>query len=357
MSQKTILITGSSGFIGGHLTNKLINEGHRVVGVDIVHPQYFPPTIFFNYDLRSQVLTRNIFREHQFDEVYNLACLMGGMGYIGDHRHDYDIMIGSSQIVANVNECCVDFNVPKIFYSSSACVYNETKQHRINSPALKETDAYPSFPDLVYGWQKLFSEHMTNAIKSKNVEVRVARFHNVFGEYGIYDGGKEKAPAALARKISQAKDGDMIEVWGDGQQQRSFIHVSEALEGVQKLMDSDYSWPLNIGSSQMVSINELASMLIKISGKDLGIKNMPSDKVGVRGRNSDNSLIKSVLGWAPSQPLEVGLRTTYEWIRKQVCKNTIPSVFTPKDSTYDMLVRHANEVLKNIQDENDKQKS
>ncbi len=199
-------------------------------------------------------------------------------------------------------------------------MYNEKKQDKINSPALRESDAYPSMPDLVYGWQKLFSEHMMDALRSKDIEIRVARFHNIFGEYGVYENGKEKAPAALSRKVSQAKDGDMIEVWGDGMQQRSFLHISECLTGIEKLMASDFSHPGNIGSNQMVSINELATMLIKISGKDLGIKNIPSDHVGVRGRNSDNTLIQSVLNWSPSQPLEVGLKTTYEWVNEQVNK-------------------------------------
>lgn len=315
---KTILVTGSSGFIGGHLTKRLKADGHYVVGADIEKPKYTWPSIYLERDLRKYDECSDMFLKYKFDEVYNLACLMGGMGWIGSTEHSYDIMIGSSQIVTNIIDCCVVFEVPKIFYSSSACVYNLNKQERVQGVSLKESDAYPALPDLVYGWQKLFGEreHLA-AAESTPLQVRIARFHNIFGEEGTYEGGKEKAPAALCRKVAQARDGDFIEVWGDGQQTRSFLHVNECIEGTLKLMESDYQEPLNIGSDESISINDLAYMIMRISGKDLTIKNIPGIQ-GVRGRNSDNTLCKQVLGWAPSATLESGIRRTYSWINGKV---------------------------------------
>lgn len=317
--KKNILVTGSSGFIGSHLVRKLKAEGHCVVGVDIEHPKYDHPTLFLKYDLRRQDLAHRIFQvNYEFHEVYNLACLMGGMGYIGDSSHSYDIMIGSTQIVSNILECCVENNVGKLFYSSSACVYNMYKQEQCDSPSLKESDAYPAMPDLVYGWQKLQSEIMCQSAKDQHgLDIRIARFHNIFGPEGTWDGGKEKAPAALCRKVAKAKDGDEIEVWGSGLQTRSFLYIDECLEGVDRLMKSDISEPLNIGSDELISINDLAQMIIDISGKELTIKNIPGN-VGVMGRNSDNELIEKKLGWKPSIPLKNGIEKLYSWINKQV---------------------------------------
>lgn len=320
-----ILVTGSSGFIGSHLVRKLKAEGNFVVGVDIVAPKYEPPDFFYQYDLRKQHLTNDIFKEWSpFDEVYNLACLMGGMGYIGDTKHSYDIMIGSTQIVNNILDCCVQWKVKKVFYSSSACVYNMNKQEELNSAALKEEDAFPAMPDLVYGWQKLASEiaHIA-AYKSHKLDIRVARFHNIFGHEGIYDGGKEKAPAALARKIAQAKDGGSITVWGDGQQQRSFLFIDECLVAVERLMKSEHREAINIGSDEVVSIKQLADMLIEISGKKISIYYDPSMPQGVTSRNSDNTLIEKKLGWRPSAKLYDGLKVMYEWINKQVSNGIV----------------------------------
>jgi GDP-D-mannose 3', 5'-epimerase len=315
---KTALVTGSSGFIGGHLVARLIAEGYTVIGADITDFQYVRPHMFRKIDLRDQEKTNDMFYWHHIDEVYNLACLMGGMGFIGDDQHAYDIMVGSSQIVSNILDGCVAGKVKKIFFSSSACVYNQTKQEQIDSEALKESDAYPAYPDLVYGWQKLFSEQMTKTVETKGIDVRIGRFHNVYGPKGIYDGGKEKAPAALCRKVATAKNGDQIEVWGNGQQQRSFLYIDDCIEGVLRLMESDYSEPLNIGSSELVSINQLTKTIIDISGKHLTVKNIPSPHVGVKSRNSDNTLIKEKLNWTPGISLEEGLSKTYHWINKQI---------------------------------------
>lgn len=320
---KTIVVTGSSGFIGGHLVRKLKNEGHLVIGVDIEEPKYTQPDIFYQHDLRRQLFAEAIFKGNiKIHEVYNLACLMGGMGYIGDESKSYDIMVGSSLIVANVLSAAVKHGVDKIFYSSSACVYNQEHQEIEDPLPMDEYMAYPAFPDLVYGWQKLFGEQMNQAVgKTFATEIRIARFHNIFGTEGVWDGGKEKAPAALCRKVAMAKNGDEIEVWGDGNQTRSFLYIDECLEGVQRLMDSDCRLPLNIGSDYSISINDLAKLIIKISGKKLTIRNIEGNQ-GVRGRNSNNTFIKETLGWAPDSNLEYGIIKLYSWINKQV--NNVP---------------------------------
>lgn len=317
----TILVTGSSGFIGGHLCRKLMKEGHCVVGVDIEYPKYSKPTIFLQQDLRKQISIPAIFGTFNYSEIYNLACLMGGMGYIGDESKAYDIMVGSSEIIANVLDGAIRHDIKKIFYSSSACVYNQEYQEIEDPLALDEDMAYPAFPDLVYGWQKLFGEQMHQAAaKSHDIDIRIARFHNIFGPEGVYDGGKEKAPAALCRKVALAKDGDEIEVWGDGLQTRSFLYIDECLKGIHELMlPSAGCPPLNIGSDLSVSINELAGLIINISGKQLSIKNVSGNE-GVRGRNSSNVLIREYLGWSPGNDLEFGLRKLYAWIDKQVKK-------------------------------------
>ena len=316
-----ILVTGSSGFIGGHLVKRLKAEGHFVVGVDLEMPQYTRPDIFHQCDLRNSVSCYDVLSSLKLDHVYNLACLMGGMGYIGDPAHNYDVMVGSSQIVINVLDCSVRTGVKKIFYSSSACVYNQTLQQDYNV-SLSESDAYPSYPDLVYGWQKLFSEQLHTAAKDR-IDIRIARFHNIYGPEGTYTGGKEKAPAAMCRKVIECADNGMmpypeqkfIEVWGTGHQTRSFLYIDDCIDAVRLLMDSDFKEPINIGSEEMVTINQLAQMAIDISGKDIKIKNIPGP-TGVMGRNSNNDLIRKVLnGWEPKVKLKDGLERTYNWIK------------------------------------------
>lgn len=317
---KKMLITGSAGFIGGHLVTRLQNLGHYVIGVDIEPEKYSRADTFYQLDLRDWLNCHTIFKAHKIDEVYNLSCMMGGMGFIGDEKHSYDIMVGSSQIVSNIIHLSIYTEVKKHFYSSSACVYNMFKQESENVTALKEIDAYPAQPDLVYGWQKLFSEQMYHAAISKGLDIRIGRFHNVFGENGTWDGGKEKAPAALCRKVAMAKDGDEIEVWGSGVQTRSFLYIDEALEAVERLMSSNFNQPINIGSDELISINDLAKMITGISGKKLTIKNIEGN-VGVQGRNSDNTLIYKTLGWKPTQRLEVGIEKLYKWVNKRVNGN------------------------------------
>jgi len=309
---KTVLITGSAGFIGSHLVNYLQSNGHYVIGVDIEPEKYCKADVFYQSDLRDYNSTLYIFQKHKkIDEIYNLACLMGGMGYIGNSKHSYDIMIGSNQIVINIISLSVQFGIKKHFYSSSACVYNMHKQEGLNV-WLKEDDCYPAMPDLVYGWQKLFSEQMYDAARiSHGLDIRIARFHNIFGVNGTWQGGKEKAPAALSRKVAMASDGDEIEVWGTGEQQRSFLYIDECIEGVMKLMESTYFKPVNIGSAETISINDLAKMIIGISGKNLTIKNIPGNQ-GVMGRSSDNTLIESVVGWKPTGKLIDGIEQTYD---------------------------------------------
>lgn len=319
---KKVVVLGSSGFIGGHLVKRLKAEGNWVRGADLVPPPYNQPNEFFQTDLRNPRNVEVVL--DGMDEVYQLAADMGGAGYIFTGEHDADVMHNSATINLNVAAWAQIHGVKKVFYSSSACMYPQEIQEQTNNPGLKESDAYPGNPDSEYGWEKLFSERLFLAYqRNYNLNVRIARFHNIFGPEGTYKGGKEKAPAAICRKVAAAKNGGEIEIWGDGEQTRSFLYVDECVEGIRRLMDSDFTGPVNIGSDEMISINDLAKMAMIIANKKLTIKHI-AGPTGVRGRNSDNTLIKEKLGWAPSIPLYDGMDKTYRWISEQVQKDLEP---------------------------------
>ncbi len=316
---KTALVCGAGGFIGGYLVNKLKEEGFWVRGVDLKMHEYSPTTAddFAVGDLRDLDFCKSII-DRKFDEVYQLAADMGGAGFVFTGENDADIMHNSATINLNVLDTCYKRNIKNIFYSSSACMYPEHNQMDPTNPNCKEDSAYPANPDSEYGWEKLFSERLYLAYgRCKGMNTKVARYHNIFGPNGTWKGGREKSPAALCRKVAEAKDGGTIEVWGSGEQTRSFLYVDECVEGTIKLLRSNFTGPVNIGSEEMISINDLAKMIIKISGKKIEIKNIPGP-IGVMGRNSDNNLIKEKLGWAPSKSLKEGITKTYEWINKQV---------------------------------------
>ena len=318
---KTALVCGAGGFIGGHLVKRLKREGYWVRGCDLKAHEYGETHAddFALGDLREQSFVRSVI-DRRFDEVYQLAADMGGAGYIFTGENDADIMHNSATINLNVLDACHRRTIKRVFYSSSACMYPEHNQLDPDNPNCAEDSAYPANPDSEYGWEKLFSERLYLAYnRNHGMQNRVARYHNIFGPEGTWDGGKEKAPAALCRKVATAADGSKIEVWGDGKQTRSFLYVDECLEGTIRLLRSDFVGPVNIGSDEMVSINHLADMVIGIAGKDLSVNNIPGP-LGVRGRNSDNRLIRQKLGWAPSQTLQAGLETTYAWINAQVAQ-------------------------------------
>jgi len=329
--KKRIVILGGGGFIGGHLGKRLKNEGHHIRICDIKKHEYFDHDVICNEfilgDLRDPKVV-DLVIEEGMDEVYQLAADMGGAGYIFTGEHDADVMHNSALINLNVAHECVKKNVGKVFYSSSACMYPEHNQLDPENPNCVESSAYPANPDSEYGWEKLFSERVFLSFnRNYNLNVRIARFHNIFGPQGTWKGGKEKAPAAMCRKASESSDGDSLEVWGDGLQTRSFLYVDECVDAVLRLMESDFTGPVNIGSEEMVTINELAQMAIDISGKNIKIDNISGNRfvekyghkcpVGVRGRNSDNKLYKEMVGWEVSQPLRVGMEKTYKWINEQ----------------------------------------
>jgi len=316
---KAALVCGAGGFIGSHLVRRLKDEGFWVRGADLKYPE-FSETVadeFILGDLTDPQLAAQAV-DRGFDEVYQLAADMGGAGYIFTGEHDADVMHNSATINLNIARRSVETGVKKIFYSSSACIYPEYNQMDPDDPDCSEGSAYPAAPDSEYGWEKLFSERMYLAYhRNYGLDVRIARFHNIFGTEGTWEGGKEKAPAAICRKVAEAEDGGTIEIWGDGKQTRTFLYVDECLEGVRRLMDSDFSGPVNIGSDEMVSINELAEIVMRIAGKKVDLEHIEGP-LGVRGRSSDNRLIGEMLGWVPSSRLEDGLRVTYDWIAQQV---------------------------------------
>jgi GDP-D-mannose 3',5'-epimerase len=316
---KKVLVCGAGGFIGNHLVNRLKKEGYWVRGVDLKENEYSQNHAddFVIGDLRNPEFSKQAI-EGGFEEVYQLAADMGGAGYIFTGEHDADVMHNSVLCNINVLNASKNSKVKKIFYSSSACIYPEYNQLDPDNPKCSEDSAYPAAPDSEYGWEKLFSERLYLSYqKNYGIQVRIARFHNIFGPEGTWEGGKEKAPAAMCRKVAEAPDGGFIEVWGDGKQTRSFMYIDECLEAVRRLVKSDFSGPLNVGSEEMISINEFAKMVIDISGKKISIKNI-SGPTGVRGRNSDNKLIKEKLNWEPTQPLRKGMELTYQWIQSQV---------------------------------------
>lgn len=319
---KKALVCGAGGFIGGHLVSRLKSEGYWVRGVDIKKHEYGTTKAdeFVLGDLRDPQVVASLV-DMGMDEVYQLAADMGGAGYIFTGDHDACVMHNSALCNLNVLDEAVRKKVGKIFYSSSACIYPESIQTDPDNPGLKESMAYPAGPDSEYGWEKLFSERLYMAYqRNYGIATSVARFHNVFGPQGTWTGGREKVPAALCRKVAEVEDGGEIEMWGDGEQTRSFLYIDECLDGVRRLMESDFSGPVNIGSDEMISINNLALMVADIAGKKISIKHVPGP-LGVRGRNSENTLIEKELGWRPSRSLRVGMEKTYAWIAEQRVRN------------------------------------
>jgi len=313
------LVCGAGGFIGSHLVKHLKHGGFWVRGVDLRFPEFSKSEAddFVIADLREPANCRDVV-DCRFDEVYQLAADMGGAGYIFTGEHGAAIMHNSAAINLNMLEACKKRNVRRIFYSSSACIYPSVNQTDPHCPMTREDSAYPADPDSEYGWEKLFSERLyLSYARNYGMQCRVARYHNIFGPEGCWDGGREKAPAALCRKVAQASNGGQVLVWGDGEQTRSFLYVDECIEGTFRLMRSNFSGPVNIGSEEMVSINKLVSMIMDIAGNRLNLKHVPGP-LGVRGRNSHNELIEKVLGWKPTRPLREGLEITYRWIEAQL---------------------------------------
>lgn len=315
---KSALVNGAGGFIGGHLVKRLHEEGFWVRGVDLKRPEFSESAAddFIVGDLRAYSLAERAV--NGIDDVYQLAADMGGAGYIFTGEHDACVMHNSATINLNTLEYGRKAGVKRFFYSSSACAYPEYNQTDPDNPKCSEDSAYPAAPDSEYGWEKLFSERLHLAyMRNYGIEVRVARFHNIFGPEGTWCGGREKAPAALCRKVAEAGEGGEIEIWGDGRQTRSFLYIDECVDGVRRLMESDFIGPVNIGSEEMVTINQLAEMVMSVADKHVHLRHIDGP-LGVRGRNSDNRLIRERLGWAPSRPLREGLEVTYRWIERQV---------------------------------------
>jgi nucleoside-diphosphate-sugar epimerase len=324
IKDKKILIVGAGGFIGGHLVKRLLKDGNSIIATDIKPKEYWFQDFInaenhYSMDMKDIINCRKVVKN--IDYVFNMACNMGGMGFIENNKAEcmQSVLINTNLLIASKEN-----NVKRYFFSSSACAYNTTKQQDVFIEGLKEEDAYPANPEDGYGWEKLFSERMCrHFMEDYGIEVRVARYHNIYGPFGTYDGGREKAPAALCRKIISAKKNNLniIDVWGDGQQTRTFLYVDECVEGTLRLFESDYSNPINIGSDEQVSINEMIEIIKKISGVSKINKNYQLDKPkGVRGRSSNNDLIKKVLDWSYEMSLKEGLTKTYEWIDSEMSK-------------------------------------
>ncbi|MFT3736030.1 MAG: NAD-dependent epimerase/dehydratase family protein [Rhodocyclaceae bacterium] len=316
---KKALVCGGGGFIGNHMVSRLKREGFWVRAVDLKYPEFSQSEAdeFAIADLREPGACSACI-DQSFDEIYQFAADMGGAGYIFTKENDANIMASSASININVLQATVASGSKRIFYSSSACIYPEHNQVNPENPICAEESAYPANPDSDYGWEKLFSERLYLAFqRNHGIEVRIARYHNIFGPLGTWRGGREKAPAAMCRKLAMVADGGEIEVWGDGSQTRSFLYIDECLEGTLRVMRSPHVGPFNVGSAEIISINDLAQMVADIAGKSITLKHTPGP-LGVRGRTSDNVLIRQTLGWAPSYPLRDGLTRTYRWIEEQV---------------------------------------
>lgn len=317
-TKKRVLVCGAGGFIGGHLVKRLKHEGFWVRGVDLKYPEFGQSQAdeFTVGDLRDYNFCKEVL--DGIVDVYQLAADMGGAGYIFTGDNDASVMHNSASINLNIAELSKLSGVKKIFYSSSACIYPEHNQLDPDNPVCKESSAYPAAPDSEYGWEKLFSERLyLSYYRNYGLQVRIARFHNIFGPEGTWAGGKEKAPAAMCRKVAEAPEGGQIEIWGDGKQTRSFLYVDECVEAVRRLMESDFTGPVNVGSEEMISINNLALLVMEAAGKPLGLHHIKGPQ-GVRGRNSDNTLIREKLNWEPTRPLREGIEKTYSWIDRQV---------------------------------------
>ena len=321
--QKKALVLGAGGFIGSHMVSRLKKEGYFVTGVDIKNPEFDKSDAdeFYLYNLTSKKYIDQILKKQSYHEIYQYAADMGGAGFIFTGENDADIMHNSSIINLNVLRSIVenyDKNFPKIFYSSSACIYPEEIQESPDNKGLKESDAYPANPDSEYGWEKLFSERLyISYIKNYKLDIKIARFHNIYGPKGTWRGGREKAPAAICRKIAEAKDRDEIEIWGDGKQTRSFLFIDDCIEATRRLMSSKVNSPINIGSEEMISINELVKLVAAIDKKNITIKHIDGP-LGVRGRNSENSMIRKELNWDYEFSLKDGIELTYNWISNQI---------------------------------------
>ena len=319
-SVKKALVCGAGGFIGGHLVTRLKREGYWVCGVDIKQHEFKKSDAdeFILGDLRIPGFCRQITSDFHVDEIYQLAADMGGAGYLFTGENDADVLHNSAMINLNIAQAAKDSGIKKLLYSSSACVYPIHLQTDVDNAGLKEEYTYPAAPDSEYGWEKLFSERVYMCYaRNYGLEVHIARFHNIFGPLGTWNGGREKVPAAICRKIAEVQEGEEIEIWGDGEQTRSFLYIDECLEGVRRLMNSHFQGPINIGSEEMVTINQLAETVMDIAGKNLVIRHSDGPQ-GVRGRNSDNELIFEKLKWKPTLPLRKGLETTYQWIQEQI---------------------------------------